>query len=91
MATRYKYLGKRVKDIRPKGLTHVKEVKAILRAIKKDVRAGRISKKVAKGRLLLLYRLTFKKNNSKLKASLRTRVRLRRMIKNAMSNIKGKK
>ena len=91
MATRYKYLGKRVKDIRPKGLTHVKEVKAILRAIKRDVKAGRISKKVAKGRLLLLYRLTFKKNNSKLKASLRTRVRLRRMIKNAMSNIKRKK
>jgi len=91
MATRYKYLGKRVKDIRPKGLTHVKEVKAILRAIKRDVKAGRISKKVARGRLLLLYRLTFKKNNSKLKASLRTRVRLRRMIKNAMSNIKRKK
>ena len=91
MATRYKYLGKRVRDIRPKGLTHVKEVKAILRAIKRDVKAGRISKKVARGRLLLLYRLTFKKNNSKLKASLRTRVRLRRMIKNAMSNIKRKK
>ena len=87
MATRYKYLGKRVRDIKPKGLTHAKEVKKIMQAIVNDRKAGKITKRTARGRLLLLYRLTFKKNNSNLKVSRRTRIRLRRMIRNAMSKI----
>lgn len=84
MKNNYKYLGKKVKDISPKGLTHPKEVRAIMKAILNDYKKKRITRKTALGRLLLLYRLTFVKNNSKLKASRRTRIELRKDIKSAM-------
>ena len=67
MATKYKYLGRKVKDRGNKGLDSAKEFYDIIKAIKQDYRKGRIDKNTARGRLLLLYRLSFKKNNSKIK------------------------
>jgi len=89
--TRYKYLGKKVRDIPPRGLTSPKEVRGILKAILRDYRSGRISAKKARGRLLLLYRLTYASKNSKLRASRRTRVILRNEIKHAMSMVRKRK
>lgn len=62
----YKYLGKKVEDIGKKGLDNIKEYYDIANAIIEDYKKGRISKRVAEGRLLLLYRLSFKKNNKKI-------------------------
>ncbi|MFA4641217.1 hypothetical protein [Pyrococcus kukulkanii] len=85
---KYKYLGKRVRDIGKKGLDRPSEFRAIMKAIVRDYRKRRISKQTAKGRLLLLYRLTFKKNNKKLKnVSVKTLSRLRREIREAMSRL----
>jgi len=85
---RYKYLGKKVRDVGMRGLDTLREFYGIARAIVRDYKAKRIKRKTAMGRLLLLYRLTFKKNNSKIKhlstASLR---RLRDYIKTLMQSI----
>jgi len=88
MRRRYKYLGKSVRDIRKKGLDAVKEYEGILRQILRQARKGSVPRKVLRGRLLLLYRLTFKKNNSKIRyVSMRRLLALRRKIKEAMSKI----
>ncbi|WP_050002434.1 hypothetical protein [Thermococcus eurythermalis] len=63
---RYKYLGSRVKDSKKKGLDSVQDFLKIKKAIVEDYRSGKISEKTARGRLLLLYRLTFKEKNSKI-------------------------
>lgn len=77
-----KYLGKRVKDIGGVGLDTYKEFIDILREIKSDVKNRRISKKTARGRLLLLYRLTFPSKNRKArKIPLRLRKVIRKKIK----------
>jgi len=62
----YKYLGKKVKDIKEKGLDSVKEFYDIANAVMRDYKKKKISKRTARGRLLLLYRLSFKKNNKKI-------------------------
>lgn len=66
MATKYKYLGRKVKDRGRKGLDSAKEFYDIIRAIVSDYKGGNISKGTARGRLLLLYRLSFKKHNQRL-------------------------
>jgi len=82
---RYKYLGKRVKDVGKKGLDKISEYRGILRAIIKDLKSGKISKKTARGRLLLLYRLTFPSKNKKIRGVSKTTLkRLRSEIRNAM-------
>jgi len=63
-----KYLGKRVKDVRKKGLDSYSEFIAIANAVIKDYKAKKITKNVARGRLLLLWRLTDPQKNSKAKA-----------------------
>jgi len=86
---RYKYLGKRVKDRRKKGLDSASEFYGIMKAIEKDWKKGRISARTARGRLLLLYRLSFKKNNSKIQhLSNSTLQKIRRRIKKLMEEIK---
>ena len=62
---RTKYLGHRVRDVRGAGLDSPREFRGILRAIIRDYRSGCISRKTARGRLLLLYRLTFPSHNRK--------------------------
>lgn len=54
MARRNVYLGRKVKDVKPRGLTHLKEVRGIARAILRDFKAGRISYRKAMSRLNLL-------------------------------------
>jgi len=84
----YRYLGKKVKDVKKKGLDALSEYKGILKSIKKDYKAERISEKTARGRLLLLYRLSFKKNNSKIKDVPAEKLRkLRKEIKEAMKSL----
>ena len=90
MGNRYVYLGKRVRDIRPKGLTHAKEVLGIKKAILRDYRAGRISAKKARGRLLLLYRLV-RKDRDLRKLSSSTRKKLLGSIKAAMRKIRKRR
>ena len=86
---RYKYLGKRVKDRGKKGLDSAREFYDIMKAIERDYKAKRISAKTARGRLLLLYRLSLKKNNSKIQhLSNSTLQRIRRRIKKLMEGIK---
>lgn len=86
--SKYKYLGKRVPDINRPGLDSAKEFRAILREIIRDYRSGRIDRKTARGRLLLLYRLTYKKNNSKIAHLSNTTLRrLRAEIKAAMEKV----
>ncbi|WP_297499448.1 hypothetical protein [Thermococcus sp.] len=88
---RYKYLGRRVKDRGKKGLDSASEFYDITKAIMRDWKAGRISAKTARGRLLLLYHLSFKKNNSKIKhLSNKTLQRIRKHIKNLLKEVKGK-
>ncbi len=83
-----KYLGKKVKDINKPGLDSVKEFREIIREILRDYKSGRISEKTARGRFLLLLRLTYKKNNSKIRhLSNQTLLRLRYEIKRAMSKL----
>ena len=87
--TRYKYLGRRVKDRGKKGLDSASEFYDIMKAIERDYKAGRISARTARGRLLLLYRLSFKKNNSKIRhLSNSTLQRIRRRIKKLMEEVK---
>ena len=62
---RTKYLGHRVRDVRSAGLDSPQEFRGILRAIIRDYKFGCISRKTARGRLLLLYRLTFPSHNRK--------------------------
>ena len=86
---RYKYLGKRVKDRGRKGLDSAREFHDIMNAIIRDWKRGKISTKTARGRLLLLYRLSFKKNNSKIKhLQNSTLQRIRRRIKKLMEEIR---
>lgn len=84
----YKYLGKKVKDRRKMGLDSMYDFYDISSAIMQDYKKGKISKKVAQGRLLLLYRLTFKKNNSKIKhLDAKTLNKIRKKIKKTMSEL----
>jgi len=53
--TKRVYLGRRVRDIPPKGLSHVSEVRGIANAIVKDAKRGRISRRKANARLLVLW------------------------------------
>ncbi len=87
--TKYKYLGRRVKDRGKKGLDSAVEFYDIIKAILGDYRTGRITGKTARGRLLLLYRLSFKKNNSKIQhLSNSTLQKIRKKIKNAMKEVR---
>ncbi len=54
MARKYRYLGRRVRDARPKGLSSVREVRDISRVIVRDYKAGRISRGSALSKLGLL-------------------------------------
>ena len=88
---KYKYLGKRVKDRGKKGLDSAREFYDIMKAIMRDYKAKRISAKTARGRLLLLYRLSFKKNNSKIQhLSNKTLARIRKHIKNLLKEVREK-
>lgn len=78
------YLGVTVKDIGKRGLSNKKEFENIIKAIIKEYKNKKINRRVAMGRLLLLYRLTFKKNNSNLRISKRTASMIRREITFAM-------
>ncbi|MEM5831224.1 MAG: hypothetical protein QXO40_03415 [Candidatus Aenigmatarchaeota archaeon] len=80
------YLRKRVRDVRKKGLDSISEFYGIMREIMRDYRLGRISAKKARGRLLLLYRLTFRSKNRKVasipkKWRLKIREDIRRLMK----------
>jgi len=81
------YLGRKVKDIGKKGLSNKKEFYDIINAIKNDYKKGKIKKRQALGRLLLLYRLTFKKNNSNLNISRKTQTQIRNKIKETMKEL----
>ena len=82
------YLGRKVKDTRYKGLDTLKEINAIREQILKDYRRGVINKKVALGRLLLLYRLSMKKNNRKIKhLSPSSLIKIRTLIKRDMRSL----
>lgn len=73
-----KYLGHRVPDIGGAGLDSPREFRAIKNAVLQDYRNGCISMSTARGRLLLLYRLTYPSHNSKARnISPRTREALR--------------
>ena len=54
MARKYRYLGRRVYDAKPKGLSSVREVRDITREILRDYRSGRVSRGTALRRLGLL-------------------------------------
>ncbi|ACX72902.1 hypothetical protein Metvu_1044 [Methanocaldococcus vulcanius M7] len=87
---KYKYLGKTVKDTGEKGLDNPSEFRGILKNIILDYREGKISKKTAYGRLLLLYRLTYPKYNHKVsKVPEKTLNKIRKEIKEALKEIKG--
>jgi len=86
--SRYVYLGKRVKDVKAKGLDSPREFRGIKREIIKDYRSGRINEKKARGRLLLLYRLTFPSKNAKVKKIPKSeRAKIRKEIKKAMKEL----
>ena len=55
MARKYVYLGKRVRDVPPKGLSSVREVQGIANSIVADTRSKRISRRKANARLLTLW------------------------------------
>jgi hypothetical protein len=85
---RNKYLGRRVRDTGLKGLDQPREYRGIIKAILEDARRGRISRKTAMGRLLLLYKLTYPEHNSKAsRIPAGTRDRLRSEIKRAMRRL----
>lgn len=73
-----KYLGHRVRDVGGPGLDSPSEFRGILRAVLRDYRRGCISGETARGRLLLLYRLTYPRHNrgaAKIPAAARRRLR----------------
>ena len=83
-----KYLGKVVKDVGKPGLDKEKEYRDILKAILRDYRRGKIDASTARGRLLLLYRLTFPSRNVKARnIPKEKRIKLREAIKKAMEKI----
>lgn len=85
---RYKYLGRRVRDTGRPGLDRPSEFIAIARAVVRDRRTGRISRRTARGRLLLLYRLTDPRRNGKVRGwSSTTRERVRRAIRRYMEEV----
>ena len=80
--SRYVYLGKRVRDTGRPGLDRPSEFVGIAKAIARDYRSGRISKRTAIGRYALLMRLTNPRKNSKVRSwSARTRQRVRDEIR----------
>ena len=86
--SRYKYLGRRIKDKGKKGLDRPSEFLGIARAIVRDRKAGKISKATARGRLALLLRLTNPSKNSKVRNwSARTRARVRNVIKKMFAKV----
>lgn len=86
--SRYVYLGKRVPDVGKPGLDRPSEFRRIERAIVRDYKSGKISKQKARGRLLLLYRLTDPRKNSKVRGwSPRTRQSVRVEIRQAMRSL----
>ena len=88
--TEYKYLGKTVKDTGEKGLDNPSEFRGIIKSIISDYKEGKIPKETAKGRLLLLYRLTFPEHNHKVsKIPKRHLEKIREEIKEAMKKIGG--
>ena len=83
-----KYLGHRVPDVAGAGLDSPREFRGIKNAILRDYKSGCISKRTARGRLLLLYRLTYPSHNRKArKISPRTREALRREIRRALERL----
>ena len=93
-AKRNKYLGRGcknppcVRDIGRRGLDSPREFRGIMRRILRDYRAGRISRRTARGRLLLLYRLTYPRHNRKVsRMSARARRRIRDEIRRAMRKV----
>ncbi len=85
---RTKYLGHRVRDVRGAGLDSPEEFRGILRGIVRDYRSGCISKRTARGRLLLLYRLTYPSRNRKAaKIPASARRELRSEIREAMRRL----
>jgi len=85
---RYKYLGKKVQDIGAQGLDRPSEFEGITEAILEAYESGEIDERTARGQLLLLLRLTYPKNNRKVRDwSPRTRERIRRMIRRAMTQL----
>lgn len=52
---RYVYLGRKVKDRSPSGLSHTSEVRDIANQVAKDAKSGRISRGKANARLLTLW------------------------------------
>jgi len=86
--SRFKYLGKRVKDIALEGLDSPSEFYGILKAIIHDYKRGRITKSTARGRLLLLFRLTYPEKNKKVKRLAgSTRREIRKKIRLTMSEL----
>ncbi|MEM4460650.1 MAG: hypothetical protein QXY70_00755 [Nanopusillaceae archaeon] len=82
------YLGKRVRDVRKKGLDSISEFYGIMREIMRDYRLGRINAKKAKGRLLLLYLLTFRRKNKNVMAiPKKQRIKIRNDIKKLLSKL----
>ena len=89
---RTKYLGHRVPDVRGAGLDSPSEFRRIKQEILEDYREGRIRKNTARGRLLLLLRLTYVKHNRNARnISPDTRRELRKEIREAMSQLASKK
>jgi len=56
------YLGKTVRDVGKPGLDHLSEVEGICKAIIRDYKSGKISKKTANGRFSLLYNFVIPRN-----------------------------
>lgn len=82
------YLGKRVKDVRKKGLDHVSEYQGIMREIIRDYKLGRIDAKKARGRLLLLYLLTYRrKNRNAMAIPKKQRIKIRGDIRRLLSKL----
>ena len=86
--TKYKYLGVKVRDIGKEGLDSPEEFKQIADAIIRDYKNGEIDEATARGRLLLLYRLTYPTKNKKVRSwSASTRRRIRNYILHLMRSL----
>lgn len=82
------YLGTRVKDVGKEGLDDPREFRGIMRAIENDLKNRRIDIQEARGRLLLLYRLTDPSKNKKVRNwSERTRTQIQQEIRRKMSQL----